>query len=94
MSCVYGTYKACNKIVCPVHFTGKLVAQLEQELKRLQRRKTLDSSTVGVAAAGSREQPLFTLRQVRVYVIIIGNAIKICTCCTVTRFYGDGVCIL
>ncbi len=66
MSCVYGTYKACNKIVCLVHFTGKLVAQLEQELKRLQRRRTLDSSTVGVAAAGSREQPLFTLRQVRV----------------------------
>ncbi|XP_064404164.1 akirin-2-like [Halichondria panicea] len=44
--------------------TGKLVAQLEQELKRLQRRKTMDSSTVGVASTGSREQPLFTLRQV------------------------------
>ena len=46
------------------------MAQLEQELKRLQRRKTMDSSTVGVASTGSREQPLFTLRQVCVCVCV------------------------
>ena len=54
--------------------TGKFLAQLEQELKRLQRRKIFMSedstsqaqSLNGGSSSGSsqKEQPLFTLKQV------------------------------
>ena len=44
------------------------MAQLEQELKRLQRRKPFNTESQALPSpspSGSKEQPLFTLRQVQ-----------------------------
>ncbi len=82
-------------MVC-VCYTGKLVAQLEQELKRLQRRKTMDTTptTVGVASTYSREQPLFTLRQVSIVLLSVSRVPHVdqYSTCGLAEHFRDAVC--
>lgn len=59
------------------------MAQLEQELKRLQRRKTLLGSATSLTGLPSpssvnKEQPLFTLRQVTLAILLIALTQKFC----------------
>lgn len=87
---------------CPYFYpTDKLVLQLSQELKRLQRRKHLMSGDSSQSSAGtssgpgspgsSKEQPLFTLKQVSSVHVQRVSLVYSLTPCTHTLVYWQEV---